>query len=316
MAALASRYRLARGCVGSTERLVEAGAYGYAHSCVTSENFPVRSVASAPTCEVVLLAFDREVTAGEVLAEAARLGLERPSYEDALHFGAEHPAVQREYAVVFLHDPWVGFFGRRDVLCLWSNAGRRELGLEGFDDTWGPAHRFAFIARAESAASNGDGAALTVARADIRSPEALELIGALNGELSGRYPEAGATHFRLDADEVAPGRGAFLIAQRAGAPIGCGAVRRIEAGTAEIKRMYVRPEARGRRVGQAVLAALEAEARALGCARLVLETGVRQMEAITLYERAGFARIPPFGEYVGSPLSVCMAKDLGAEGRA
>jgi len=47
--------------------------------------------------------------------------------------------------VVFLHDPWVGFFGRRDVLCLWSNAGRRELGLEGFDDTWGPRHRFAFV---------------------------------------------------------------------------------------------------------------------------------------------------------------------------
>src|SRR4029453_5377598 len=153
MVALASRYRLARGCVGSTEQLVEAGAYGYAHSCGASENFPVRGDPSAtPASEIVLLAFDREITAGEVLAEAARLGLERPTYEDALHFGAEHPAVQREHPVVFLHDPWVGFFGRRDVLCLWSNAGRRELGLEGFDDTWGSAHRFAFIARAEPAA--------------------------------------------------------------------------------------------------------------------------------------------------------------------
>jgi putative acetyltransferase len=312
MAAPGSRYRLTRGRVGSTEHLVEAGAYGYAHSCVTSDNFPVRSAARPPACDVVLLAFEREVTAGEVLAEAARLGLERPSYEDALHFGAEHPAVQREHPVVFLHEPWVGFFGRRDVLCLWSNAGRRELGLEGFDDAWTAVHRFAFIARA----SNGAGAGLTLARADIRSPEALALIRALNGELSSRYPEDGATHFRLDADEVAPGRGAFLIAQRAGTPIGCGAVRRIAAGTAEIKRMYVRPDARGQRVGQAVLGALEAEARALGCARLVLETGVRQMEAITLYERAGFARIPPFGEYVHSPLSVCMAKDLNAEGRA
>jgi GNAT superfamily N-acetyltransferase len=313
MSARASRYRLTRGRAGSTEQLVEAGAYGYAHSCVTSENFPVRAVSSArPGSDVVLLAFDRDVAAGEVLAEAARLGLERPSYEDALHFGVEHPTVQREHAVVFLHDPWVGFFGRRDVLCLWSNAGRRELGLEGFDDTWSPAHRFAFIARAESAASSGDGAGLTVARADIRSAEALGLIEALNGELSRRYPEDGATHFRLDADEVAPGRGAFLIARRAGTPVGCGAVRRLEAGRAEIKRMYVRPEARGQRVGQAVLSALEAEARALGCGRLVLETGVRQMEAIALYERAGFARIPPFGEYVHSPLSVCMAKDLGA----
>ena len=84
---------------------------------------------------------------------------------------------------------------------------------------------------------------LVVERADILSPEARALIEALNAELSSRYPEDGATHFRLDEEEVAPGRGAFLIAARAGKPIGCGAVRRIEAGTAEIKRMYVIPEA-------------------------------------------------------------------------
>jgi len=310
MGAVMGHYRLTRGRVGSTEQLVEAGAYGYAHSCVTSENFPVRAAAS-PVSDVVLLAFDRDVTAAEVLAEAARLDLGRPTYEDALHFGVEHPAVQGEHPVVFLHEPWVGFFGRRDVLCLWSNAGRRELGLEGFDESWSPAHRFAFIVRTGLERSGGDAVPVTVARADIRSAEALALIGALNHELSSRYPEAGATHFRLDAEEVAPGRGAFLIAARTGTPIGCGAVRRIETGTAEIKRMYVRPDARGQRVGQAVLAALEAEARALGCARLVLETGARQPEAITLYERAGFSRIPPFGEYAHSPLSVCMAKDLG-----
>lgn len=140
------RYRVTRGGLRSTEQLVEAGRYGYAHSCVTSDNFPVRAGAAAPgEREIVLLAFDREVNAAEALAEAARLGLERPSYEDALYFGVEHPDVQERHPVVFLHDPWVGFFGRRDVLCLWSNAGRRELGLEGFDDTWGPRHRFAFV---------------------------------------------------------------------------------------------------------------------------------------------------------------------------
>jgi len=131
-----------------------------------------------------------------------------------------------------------------------------------------------------------------------------------SAELSSRYPEDGATHFRLDPDEVAPGRGAFLVATRAGEPVGCGAVRRIEAETGEIKRMYVSPEARGHGVGRAVLAALETEARAPGLARLVLETGIRQPEAIALYERAGFSRIPAFGEYVNSPVSVCMAKDL------
>ena len=151
---------------------------------------------------------------------------------------------------------------------------------------------------------------LIVERADIRSPAALALIGALNAELTDRYPEAGATHFRLDSDEVADGRGAFLIASRSGLPIGCGAVRRLDGQQAEIKRMYVSPEERGRGVGRVLLAALEAEARRLGLSRLVLETGVRQAEAIALYERAGFSRIAPFGEYVGSPLSVCMAKAI------
>jgi hypothetical protein len=58
--------------------------------------------------------------------------------------------------VVFLHDPWFGFFGRRDVLCLWTNAGRRELGLEGFDARWGPEYRFAFIAPEDGRASAED----------------------------------------------------------------------------------------------------------------------------------------------------------------
>jgi putative acetyltransferase len=149
-----------------------------------------------------------------------------------------------------------------------------------------------------------------VERAALRSAVAQGMIESLNAELSRRYPEDGATHFRLDPDEVADGRGAFLVASIDGRPVGCGAVRRIEPGTAEVKRMYVRPEERGRGIGRAVLAALEVEARALGVDRLVLETGVRQPEAIELYRSAGFGIIPAFGEYADSPLSVCMAKAL------
>jgi hypothetical protein len=160
---MARRYRITRGGSGSTEQLVEAGRYGYAHSCVTSDNFPVRGGPARPA-ELVLLGFDRPVTAAEVLAEAGRLGLERPTYEDALHFGAEHPEAQRAHPVVFLHEPWVGFFGRRDVLSLWSNAGRRELGLEGFDDPFGPGVRFAFVAPAPADARVG--------RADVRATPA------------------------------------------------------------------------------------------------------------------------------------------------
>ena len=155
-----------------------------------------------------------------------------------------------------------------------------------------------------------DSGEVSVVRADLRTPAAQELIRALNAEMTARYPEDGATFFRLDADEVAEGRGAFLIAYLGPQPVGCGAVRRIGDGVGEIKRMYVCSEARGRGVGRAVLAALEAEARRLGLRRLLLETGSRQAQALALYRRAGFSPVPPFGEYVGSPFSACMAKDL------
>ena len=151
---------------------------------------------------------------------------------------------------------------------------------------------------------------LVLRRADISQSDAQSLIAALNAELSARYPEPGATHFRLDADEVAEGRGAFLIASLAARPVGCGGVRRIDSGMAEIKRMYVVPGARGRSIGSRILFALEDEARNLGATRLVLETGGRQPEALALYARAGFVRIPAFGEYVGSPFSICMEKIL------
>ena len=124
---------------------MEAGNYAYAHSCVTSENFPARHFGARRVREIILLEFDHDVTSAEAMAEAAQLGLKPPMYEDALYFGIEYPDVQRERPVVFLHDPWFGFFGRRDVLCLWSNAGRRELGLEGFDDPWSRNYRFAFV---------------------------------------------------------------------------------------------------------------------------------------------------------------------------
>jgi putative acetyltransferase len=171
---------------------------------------------------------------------------------------------------------------------------------------------------AQDAGNDGAAAAVAVAvavrREDLLGPVALPLIAALNADLTSRYPEDGACSFRLDPDEVAPGRGAFLVAYLGDRAVGCGAVRRLDAGgdkgDAEVKRMYVVPSARGRGVGRSVLAALEAEGRRLGATRLVLEMGGRQPEARALYDRAGFRVIPAFGEYVGKPLSICLAKIL------
>jgi hypothetical protein len=124
---------------------VAAGRYGYAQAALTSENFPADRAAPATVRTLVLLEFDRPVTFEDVVASARQRGLARPTYEDALYFGIAHPEAQRERPIIFLHEPWLGAFGRRDVVCLWTNVGRRELGLEGFDDTWGPQYRFAFV---------------------------------------------------------------------------------------------------------------------------------------------------------------------------
>jgi putative acetyltransferase len=148
-------------------------------------------------------------------------------------------------------------------------------------------------------------------RETLSSSSASALILALNAELSARYPEdKTGDQFRLDAGEVADGRGAFLVAYEGGNPLGCGAIRLLDADTVEIKRMYVMPGARRRGFGRRLLEALEAEARILGAKRIVLETGPRQPEAIALYSSCGFSEIAAFGEHQASPLSVFMGKEV------
>ncbi len=107
------------------------------------------------------------------------------------------------------------------------------------------------------------------------------------------------------------GDGAFLIAWVDDTAVGCGAVRRMDEATAEIKRMYVDPSVRGRGIGRMLVEALEREARLIGVTRIVLETGIRLAPAIKLYEAMGFVRIPLFGEYLSSPgTSLCPGKSL------
>ena len=152
---------------------------------------------------------------------------------------------------------------------------------------------------------------LEIRREALDSEAGKRLIGALNVELRGAYTEPGANHFRLDSKEVSEGAGAFLVAYADGMAVGCGAVRKLDERSAEIKRMYVTPEARGKGIGRALLESLEREARGVGVGRLLLETGIRQKTAEALYRSAGFRDIPPYGEYVASAAtSVCMEKHL------
>ena len=104
--------------------------------------------------------------------------------------------------------------------------------------------------------------------------------------------------------------GVFLVVREEGRAIGCGGVCRFDGTRAELKRMYVVPEARGRGLGRLLLVELEAEARRLGYTGIVLETGDRQPEALGLYASAGYERIPCYGIYATRSLSLCFEKIL------
>lgn len=107
-----------------------------------------------------------------------------------------------------------------------------------------------------------------------------------------------------------PDAALFLVAYDDGRPVGCGALRVIADGVGEVKRMYVEPAARGGGAAAAILGALEAWAEQHGLHTLVLETGDLLAAAQRFYEREGYRRIPPFGPYVDSALSVCFEKHL------
>jgi GNAT superfamily N-acetyltransferase len=125
-------------------------------------------------------------------------------------------------------------------------------------------------------------------------------------------PESNGETDDLRNDELFAPTGRFVIVyDDEDRPIACGAIRRRDDEAAEIKRMYVRPSARGHGISRMVLHELEATARRYGYRALVLETGLRQPQAIALYESHGYSVIPNFGFYKESPLSVCYRKELG-----
>jgi GNAT superfamily N-acetyltransferase len=92
--------------------------------------------------------------------------------------------------------------------------------------------------------------------------------------------------------------------------IACGAIRPLDEKKMEVKRMFVLPEFRNKGLASMVLSALENWAKELGYQNCVLETGKKQPEAIALYEKAGYRRIPNYGQYAGIENSVCFEKKL------
>ena len=147
----------------------------------------------------------------------------------------------------------------------------------------------------------------TVEAEPFDSPAALELRAELDADLSHRYGGDSEPGVKPTQETVL----AFLVAREpGGTPVGCGALLDLGDGAAEIKRMYVRPDHRGRGLSRRVLEALEREALRRGFDRIRLETGERQPEAMGLYRSAGYEEIERYGPYRDAPLSRCFERRL------
>lgn len=157
---------------------------------------------------------------------------------------------------------------------------------------------------------------MRIALESVRQPEVIALIDALDAWQKPLYPAA--SHHGIDVAALAAPNVLFAVMRNdRGRAIGCGATV-IEPEYGELKRMFTAPDHRGQGVARAVLGLLEAEAQVHGCLRYVLETGCRQIQAIALYQRAGYRHCGPFGAYAEDPYSVFMHKTAapGADGPA
>ena len=150
---------------------------------------------------------------------------------------------------------------------------------------------------------------LSLAQESPVQPEIARLLQQSDEHAASLYP-AESNHLvdvrTLSADNVR-----FFVARWDSHVVGCGAIMiNQDDGSAELKRMFVDPTVRGRGVARALLELIEEQACSLGLSQILLETGVKSVEALALYKRHGYRERGPFGSYGPDPLSVFMEKKL------
>jgi GNAT superfamily N-acetyltransferase len=134
------------------------------------------------------------------------------------------------------------------------------------------------------------------------------LVELLNKDLLDRYGELQVFYNQFNQIDNIPN---VVIAYLDGEPAGCGCFKKFDEQSAEVKRMFVKENARGKGVGAAVLTELENWAAQLGYTATVLEHGNKQPEASKLYEKQGYTVIPNYGQYIGmEETSICRRKIL------
>lgn len=137
-----------------------------------------------------------------------------------------------------------------------------------------------------------------IRRVHPESADAKYCLEAFCAELDRRFEDGFDPAMSLPArpEQLVPPAGAFLVAYDGDAPIGCGAIKRIDAGVGSIKRMWVAETARGRGLGRSILRELEETARELGLRTIRLETNDSLEEAVHLYRSAGYREVAPFND--------------------
>jgi GNAT superfamily N-acetyltransferase len=149
----------------------------------------------------------------------------------------------------------------------------------------------------------------------LDDPDVVALTAASISEIDERHGGDPGSGPPPRAEDFLPPGGTFLLARLDGRPCGCGGLSRFDDATAEVRRMYVVPEARGRGVAKALVAWLLQAASDAGYSRVRLETGNRQHEALGLYRSAGFRPIPCWGPYADDPKSRCFEMDASRGSR-
>jgi len=134
-----------------------------------------------------------------------------------------------------------------------------------------------------------------------------KLINALDEDLYQRNGEAQLKYRQYNHVDMIKN---VVVVYVDGKAVGCGAFKKFDSGSVEIKRMFVYPEMRGRQLAAKLLQELEAWAIEEGNTAAVLETGHRQVEAVRLYTIAGYSLTENYGQYVGMEESICYRKEL------
>lgn len=144
-------------------------------------------------------------------------------------------------------------------------------------------------------------------RCDGNHPDFIKLVEELDANLRERNGEMQKEYNQFNKTGDIP---TAIVALDDHVPLGCGCFKNHGEHTAEIKRIYVRPDCRGKGIAKKMMTLLEEWAKELNDTRAVLETGKNQTEAIQLYQKVGYTRIENYGPYVDKENSVCFSKDL------